>query len=319
MAASFFQRLFARAPSAPPVPATPDTGTFLSPYGGFWTDTHERAARLDELVRERAVDAEEAERLRFWIANGYAVIPGVLDDAQILTLQQAIDRAIDAGSREMTYWDAAGKQQHAARRDKLLEAECKVIDVHATLPEVQAAIFAPRLARFLELVMQAKAIAFQTLYFERGSEQGVHQDTAFVYVDPPLDFMASWIALEDIQPGSGELIYYPGSHRLPDMLFGQPPGKALRPGDPAAATYSADLAARCEAAGLSLERFLPRRGDALVWAADLVHGGSARQGSLTRRSLVTHYCPAHRRPPYAQSAHLRPQVLPSGHQVISQT
>jgi hypothetical protein len=34
-----------------------------------------------------------------------------------------------------------------------------------------------------------------------------------------LQFAASWIALEDVQPGAGELFYYVGSHRLPDHLY----------------------------------------------------------------------------------------------------
>lgn len=35
----------------------------------------------------------------------------------------------------------------------------------------------------------------------------------------PCTLMASWIALEDIVPGAGELAYYPGSHRHPLFLF----------------------------------------------------------------------------------------------------
>ncbi len=290
---------------------------FLSPHGGFWTDRRDALDEVDSRLRGGSIDAHEADQLRFWIANGFLVIPDVLDAAVVEAVQQAIDEAIDAGSRQMTYWDEGGKYQGPARRDKLAAAECKVIDVHANLLPVQQAVFAPKLARFFELVMGSKALAFQTLYFEHGSEQGVHQDTAFVYVKPALEFMASWIALEDIQTGSGELLYYPGSHRLPDRLFGSPPGKALLPDDPEAAGYSAELAARCQVAGLSPQSFLPRRGDALIWAADLVHGGSARRGPLTRRSLVTHYCPLHRRPPYGSSA--RPQLMPSGHGLLSQT
>jgi len=34
-----------------------------------------------------------------------------------------------------------------------------------------------------------------------------------------MEFAASWIALEDIQPGSGELEYYKGSHKLDDYVF----------------------------------------------------------------------------------------------------
>ena len=154
---------------------------------------------------------------------------------------------------------------------------------------VLGAFFALISARFLELVMRSKAIAFQTLYFEHGSEQAFHQDTAFVYVsDAPLEFVASWLALEDITPGSGERRCYAGSHRLPDELFGNPPGKALCGNDPKAPTYSRDLEQRCKDASLAWEHFVPKAGDVLFWAADLVHGGGPRVNGCTRRSLVTH-------------------------------
>jgi len=35
----------------------------------------------------------------------------------------------------------------------------------------------------------------------------------------PVELLASWNALEDIQPGSGELVYYPKSHLFPEFLF----------------------------------------------------------------------------------------------------
>jgi hypothetical protein len=39
-------------------------------------------------------------------------------------------------------------------------------------------------------------------------------------------------------------------------------------------------------------RFHPKKGDALIWHADLVHGGSPRTlAGVTRQSLVTHYAP----------------------------
>jgi len=50
---------------------------------------------------------------------------------------------------------------------------------------------------------------------------------------------------------------------------------------------------------LTLQRFLARKGDALIWAADLAHGGSPiTDPRLTRRSLVTHYTPESTAPAY---------------------
>ena len=44
--------------------------------------------------------------------------------------------------------------------------------------------------------------------------------------------------------------------------------------------------------GLEEKTFLPSKGDVLIWSADLAHGGSrVSDTSLTRKSVVGHYCP----------------------------
>jgi phytanoyl-CoA hydroxylase len=284
-------------------------------FGGLWTDRLDAQERLVSLAD---IDTTERDLLLKWISHGYVVIPNVLQPSDCDRVVQEIGRAIDERSRQMAYWKEGVKHIHASDRERLMEFECKVLDVHATMASVRNAVFAPKLARFLELIFRTKATAFQTLYLERGSEQGVHQDTAFVYVDPPLDFAASWIALEDIKEGSGELEYYPRSHRLPHTLFGVQQTKAFVPVDPIALRYTDYLHEKCRDAGLVLERFLPKKGDALVWAADLVHGGAPRTSATTRRSLVTHYCPVHRKPPYANAGQT-PAQHESGHYWLSQT
>jgi hypothetical protein len=41
-----------------------------------------------------------------------------------------------------------------------------------------------------------------------------------------------------------------------------------------------------------IRTFRPKKGDTLIWSADLAHGGAVvRDRSLTRRSQVGHYCP----------------------------
>ena len=63
-------------------------------------------------------------------------------------------------------------------------------------------------------------LLFQGLTFEKGSGQGLHQDTAYVVLDKPMELAAAWIALEDIAPDSGELMYLDGSHQMPEWKFG---------------------------------------------------------------------------------------------------
>ena len=61
-------------------------------------------------------------------------------------------------------------------------------------------------------------MAFQTLTMRKGSEEGMHIDTGPLTLTEPLSLAGSWVALEDVQPLSGELQFIPGSHRLPELL-----------------------------------------------------------------------------------------------------
>ena len=54
-----------------------------------------------------------------------------------------------------------------------------------------------------KIVLRRTALLFQSLSFIKGSNQGIHQDTAYVVTDQPMKLIATWIALEDINPGSG--------------------------------------------------------------------------------------------------------------------
>lgn len=89
-------------------------------------------------------------------------------------------------------------------------------------------------------------------------------------------------------------MYIPGSHRLPEYHFS---GKykhwsPARDGNDQHNEWAGLLYQNAEVMGLNVELFRPRKGDVLIWAADLAHGGSpVRDRSLTRKSLVGHYCP----------------------------
>ena len=81
-----------------------------------------------------------------------------------------------------------------------------MLDTVMLLPTGPDLSFSPQIGRFLEEVFEDKALAFQSLHFEVGSTQEIHQDTAYVVVDhEPTKLIASWIALEDIEPGGGEI------------------------------------------------------------------------------------------------------------------
>lgn len=136
-----------------------------------------------------------------------------------------------------------------------------------------------------------RAFPFQTLNFPVGTQQDAHSDSVHFSTLPERFMCGVWLAMEDILPDSGPLFYYPGSHRWPivtNALIGRRGfgGDLKSAQDP----YGPALNALVNAFDAKVENFQARKGQALIWCANLLHGGSRQNDvRLTRWSQVTHY------------------------------
>ena len=271
---------------------------FHSPLGGLWTDRTDATARLQRKIEAGEVTQEDALRLRSWMDHGFVVIPNAVSVDLADEIHAQVDAAWDdLDPRLKVELDGTVHPLQSALRSK----HYKLLDLYAHSREAMRAAFSPPIRDFLRVVFDRDLLLFQGLTFERGSGDPIHQDTSSVVVTSPLEFAAAWIALEDLRPGCGELEYYPGSHRMDEFYFA---GKYRnwnreRDGREVRAGYLDSLHVKARVMGLERQRFLPSKGDALIWAADLAHGGAQIQDrTLTRWSLVCHYCPTDVKPYY---------------------
>lgn len=161
----------------------------------------------------------------------------------------------------------------------------------------------PKILSTIEELHGAKAVPYQTLNFPVGTQQAVHFDSMHFESDPPARMCGVWVALEDMDMDNGPLVYYPGSHKLasPDaQAIEELTGTSLdRRGSFSthqeyAAWRGAQYVEACQRL-ITRHDLQPRyatvnRGQAVVWAANLLHGGSAvKDPSRTRHSQVSHY------------------------------
>lgn len=132
------------------------------------------------------------------------------------------------------------------------------------------------------------AFPFQTLNFPVGTQQHFHTD-AMHFSSIPERFMCGvWVAMEDIDETNGPLVYYPGSHKLP-FYSNEQMGVFWEGDHPGQTLYHTAWQALMDAHGLKPDYFHARKGQALIWAANLMHGGAQRTARRTRWSQVTHY------------------------------
>ncbi len=266
---------------------------FRDQFEGLWTDRADVETVLARRRRAGQVSDADVAQLEHWIERGYVIFEGAVPVEVCEEIKADLGAAFEHGDerlRLLAPGEHFGRQLEAATDMKGM----RVNDIYVYFESARRALFSAPIVHFLSLIFDGAPMLLQSLTFDSGSRQGYHRDTAYVVVDPPLALAASWIALEDVQPGSGELTYYEGSHHLSGLLFN---GEykcwhAERDGIEEHDRFMNELVARSESAGLARRTLLAHEGDVLIWSADLAHGGApVLDESSTRKSLVGHYCP----------------------------
>ncbi len=271
-----------------------------SPFGGLWIDEADAADRIKGRLETGQITERQASLLEFFLNNGYVILPSAIEAPMIEAARADLDRAYSGGYESLRFNAHAVASEPITWRPGVEAGPAKALDVHHFSPAVRRLMFASPIAEFLGLIFDGRTMASQTLGFLRGSAQGSHQDSAYVVYTLPRQFAASWVALEDVTIGAGELFYYPGSHHLPDFLYSgryKSVSEARRMGvdrgevDAQERRHAQSLDGLAERFGLSKQVFAAKQGDVLIWHADLIHGGHEVSREITRKSIVTHYCP----------------------------
>ena len=221
---------------------------------------------FEQQLAERGLDPEQERMVRFYAENGYLV----LDDLGLDDFEELANRA----SAELAPLHEDG-------------AYNRVAEAWTAVEPVRRFATAPKVLALLELLYGRRAIPFQTLNFWRGSQQSTHSDAVHFHCFPKHLMCGVWLALEDTDERNGALHYYPGSHLLPDVEYVD---LGLRPGKDFYPHYEEYVRGVIQSAGLRKEKPSLRRGQAIIWSANLLHGGDPiADPDSTRVSQVTHY------------------------------
>ncbi len=256
------------------------------PYAGPhpWLDRPDWAEQVEARVRQGVLSAEDAELCRHWARGGYVILRGAMDAGLLDAGWQGYERAIAAGAITLPADKISPDDPWPGR----------YLDPHLKVPELCPVMRHPAILRLVRLFMEREPAPFQSIASHKGTQQGAHSDSIHMTTYPLGYLTAAWVAFEDIHPDCGPLVYYPGSHRLP-YVFSREVG--IAPGEFAAAGYVSYLEKyepyirrllaehRCEPS-----YFHARKGDVLLWHANLIHGGAPRRDvRLSRRAVVCHY------------------------------
>jgi Phytanoyl-CoA dioxygenase (PhyH) len=256
------------------------------PYSGPypWLDRPDASDQIEAKLRAGAINNEEASLCRAWTLNGYIVLENLFAHEILDDVWEAYERAVRSGKITLPPEPACEEDRYPGRflnPHKKVGAFCRILK-HA------------RLLHWIRVLMEREPKPLQTIASHKGTQQGIHSDSIHMTTYPLGYLSAAWIACEDIDPDSGPLVFYPGSHRLA-YVFSKDVGisetefqrEGYRSYQEKYEPYIESLIASNR---IEPEYFHARKGDVLIWHANLLHGGSPRRNmQLSRKAVVCHF------------------------------
>lgn len=270
-----------------------------------WVDRADFDHRLQRALADRQIDPRDGERLTSFREEGFLYLPGLIDEDLVDAVVADYERAWrERPSYLRALCEGLGfvPLDRTPDRSEMPHHHYRLLDLQDFSEAIRGLMLHAALVELVGRILGATPVAMQSIFFEYGSEQRLHQDFPILRPIIPSHLVGCWVALEDVRPDCGPLFYFPGSHRLPKHDFG---GNALgisRHEDDLGG-YEEHLGAVVRAAGIESRVLEAGKGDVFLWHSALVHGGSPVENhEPTRQSMVVHYstvaaCPRDRRVP----------------------
>jgi ectoine hydroxylase-related dioxygenase (phytanoyl-CoA dioxygenase family) len=220
------------------------------------------------------------EDVEFYDLNGY-IIFNINDDALIDKVNNDVNNYIKEGdfktnSKMYSYNDSP-----------------RIVESWKVLDSCKRLSLSPIVISWLEVLSASSPKAFSTINFLHSTQQPLHSDYVHFGTLPEGKLAGSWIALEDIDPLSGPLQVVPGSHKLDyfnyEMVSDSPP-KKLDEIKRNYELYEKWVLALLEKRNLKAVTPQMKKGDCIIWDANLLHGSpDCQDNKILRRSQVTHW------------------------------
>jgi ectoine hydroxylase len=239
-----------------------------------WIDQPDALEKIMQHADFEHFTPDVQQQILHFVENGYMILRGWLSPEKVDDINADIDRLLQSGKTDFNF---TGRKIMAAFN------QSDIINHYFRQPEM---------LHLLSFLLGKKALPFHTINFLEGSEQRAHSDSIHMTTEPEGYLIATWTALEDCTDENGPLFYYPKSHRLPFIMSNNFDSGSSRwlLGAESNKRYEDKIEAVIQNNTFLKEYFYAKKGDVLIWHANLIHGGSPiKTKGTTRKSMVAHY------------------------------
>jgi len=234
-----------------------------------------------EILKNKKTNFIKKKDISFFIKNGYVILKNVVSDSTVKGILSDFRKIINSKNYKKNpdyfHYNNSPRIVEGWRKSKNIKQLC----------------FNKHVINFLQKMYNKKPLPISTINFTRGTEQPLHSDYIHFGSLPELYLAGVWFALEDVSLKNGPLVVVPTSHKLNLIDFND-----LKLNIPKTTfelkknytIYEDYLRKLIKEKKLKPKKLTLKKGDVIIWAANLLHGGSRIiSKNSTRFSQVVHY------------------------------
>ena len=234
-----------------------------------------------EILNKKKISEQIKKDAKFFIKNGYLILKNILLKSEVNKCLHDFNKIINSNK-----FKTNPKYFHYNKSPRIVEG-------WKTSRAIKKIAYKTKIIKYLRFLYDKEPIAFSTINFKSGTEQPVHSDYIHFGTLPELYLAGVWFALEKVDKNNGPLVVVPESHRLPIVEFTNlnlPIPKTPKELKYNYTIYESYLSELIKKKKLKKKKLHVNQGDAIIWAANLMHGGSKiLENNRSRYSQVVHY------------------------------
>jgi ectoine hydroxylase-related dioxygenase (phytanoyl-CoA dioxygenase family) len=235
-----------------------------------------------ELLHNNQHTEEQIEIAKKFHEDGYVIIDTELSDEEISLINNDVESAVlrDSVNLQAEFYTYSNSP--------------RVFEEWRNSENIKNLCLNNKIIETLEFLYNKKTFPFSTINFIKGSNQPLHSDAIHFHTIPLLWMSGVWVALEDTTTENGTLNIVPKSHKW-EMIDYQtlqlPHPDEIENGEEVNyRIYEEVIRNLVKSKNAEILPVELKKGQALIWAANLLHGGmEIKNLELTRKTQAIHY------------------------------
>jgi ectoine hydroxylase-related dioxygenase (phytanoyl-CoA dioxygenase family) len=236
---------------------------------------------FDILLDQSKLSNEDKKLAKNYNKNGYIIIDVGLSDKEILAVNDDVNKILQSDKFE-------GQERYEYTDHR------RLFQLWKKSENIKKLTLNKNILDTLRLLYGREPFPFSTINFTNPTSQPLHSDSIHFNSYPKGWMVGVWVAFEDCDKNNGTLRIVEGSHKWPQYDYNdikiKHPDTRIDGEKKSYREYDLFVKRLVQAKGAKEKSINIKKGNAIIWASNLLHGGTPiANDKVSRKSQAIHY------------------------------